>query len=165
MKRSTSLNIIAFILILICASLAALYGFRSPASFENAARTAVSSLSIIFGLTAAMSSLLHVNNKRPGNLSNDPKVAERIGAQLVHDDNRSLLRQGALHITALLSIILGLVYLVALKDAPNSVVTKSITAAFVFGTTVSLLSTLFLPKLLTTLVKRNAHIHSKSAHD
>lgn len=164
MKRATVINIFAFISILLCAGGVGLYGFWSPSSFENAARTAVSSLSIIFGLTAAMSSLLHVNQKKPESLSNDPASAERLGDQLDFDDNRTLLRQSALHIIALLTILLGLAYLVMLKEAPSSMVTKIVAAAFGFGTTLSLLSALFLPRLLAVLIKRNAHFQSRKSN-
>ncbi|MEP3784134.1 hypothetical protein [Ascidiaceihabitans sp.] len=161
MSRQAGFNAAFVLLILIAACGAATYGFRSPASFESAARTAISSLSIIFGLSAAISSLIQSNGSASGQVSNDPVVAKKISGKLVADDNRTLVRQRALHFSTLISVILGLVYLVAVKDAPCAIVTRWITAAFVFGTSVSLLSTLVLPNLLISLVKRNAHLQSK----
>ena len=164
MRRATVINILAVSVILLCAGGVGWYGFVSPNSFEDAARTAVSSLSIIFGLTAAMSSLLHVRQKNAGSLSNDPATAERLGDQLDFDDNRTILRQSILHVAALLTILLGLAYLVVLKDAPHSLVTKVIAAAFGFGTTLSLMSALFLPRLLAVLIKRNAYFQSRGSN-
>lgn len=161
MSRQAGSNAAFVLLILIAASGAATYGFRSPTSFEAAARTAISSLSIIFGLSAAISSLIQSNASSSGAISNDPVVARRVTDKMVSDDHRTLRRQRLLHYATLISVILGLVYLVAIKDAPCATITRWITAAFVFGTSISLLSTLVLPNLLISLVKRNAHIQGK----
>lgn len=161
MKRGTLINVVAFSLMLVGAAFAAWYGFQSPSSYKDAAGVAVSSLSIIFGLTAAISSLLHVKLQSPSSLSNDPENAKKMGEHLSFDDDRTLLRQGALHVTALVSIMTGLAYLVAIKEAPCALFTRIVTAGFAFGTTISLLSTLFLPRLFAALIKRNTYTQTK----
>lgn len=165
MKRGTLINVVAFSLILAGAAFAACYGFKSPSSYKDAAGVAVSALSIIFGLTAAISSLLHLKLHSPSSLSNDPENAKKIGKQLGFDDDRTLLRQGALHVTALISIMTGLAYLVAIKEAPCALFTRIVAASFAFGTTISLLSSLFLPRLFAALIKRNAYIQTRKGLD
>lgn len=163
MRRPRNFNALLFLIIGAVALAAAYYGYLSPGSFETAARTAVSSLSIIFGLSAAISSLVHINGNASLRVSSDPATSARIDEKLTSDDDRTLCRLRLLHLVTLVSIMFGLVYLVAVNDAPCAIFTKLITGAFVFGTSVALMSTLFLPSLLIAMVKRNAYVRSKSS--
>ena len=163
MSRNALFNAVCFLSITGIGFGAGAYGYSSPCSFQTSAQTAVSSLSIIFGLSVAISSLLHINAGAAGRTSNDPATSASIDHKLASDDDRTLRRLMFLHVITLCSILLGLVYLVAIHDAPSAIITKAVTSAFVFCTAFTLLSTLFLPSLLVQMVKRNTYIKSKSA--
>lgn len=137
---------------------AGLYAFLSPENIEGASRSAISALSIIFGLSTAVSAMLTSHSNIMASSSNDPHLAAKQKEQALKDDTRTLSRQRALHLVTLSSIILGVVYLVALKDSPCALATRILAFMFAGGATVSLLSTMFLPNLLASLVRRNAYL-------
>lgn len=149
---------LAFGAILIFGVCTGAYAFQFPENIESASRSAIAALSIIFGLSTAVSSLLASHLSAEFSSSNDPDLAAQQKEQARKDDNRTLSRQKALHLTALASIILGIAYLVAVKDSPSALVTKLLAFLFASGAMVSLLSTMFLPSLLTSLVRRNAYL-------
>lgn len=136
---------------------AGLYAYLSPANIEGASRSAISALCIIFGLSTAVSSLLSSHTALKGSSSNDPHLAVQQKSRALKDDDRSLFRQKMLHLLTLGSIILGIVYHVAIMDSPSALATRILASAFASGATISLLSTMFLPSLLTSLIKRNAY--------
>lgn len=150
--------ILLFGVIIALGLLAGGYAYSFPENIEGASRSAISALSIIFGLSTAVSSLLSSHNTLKGASSNDPHLAAQQRAKALKDDNKTLFRQKLLHLLTLGSIIIGIVYLVALEDSQCSVITKLIAFVFACGATISLLSTLFLPSLLTSLIKRNAYL-------
>lgn len=150
-------NMVAFIAILLLGILAGAYSFNFPENIEGAARSAIAALSIIFGLSTAISSLLTSYSTDVSSYSNDPHLAARQKEKAEDDDGRTLSRQMVLYLVTISSIVLGIVFLVAVKDAPHSMITKVIASLFSGGVTVSLLSTMFLPSLLASLIRRNAY--------
>lgn len=158
MTGSPIFRMINFVIILLLGVCAGTYAFYSPENIEGASRSAISALSIIFGLSTAVSSLLTSNKTEDVSSSNDPHLAKLQNEQAQRDDDRTLSRQKALHLITIASIILGIVYLVAVADSPCGIATKLLAFSFAFGATISLLSTMFLPSLLTLLVRRNAFL-------
>lgn len=157
MIKSPIWPVLLFGVIIAFGVFAGIYAYSFPENIEGASRSAISALSIIFGLSTAVSSLLSSHNALKGSSSNDPHLAAQQRAKALKDDNKTLFRQKLLHVFTLGSIIIGIVYLVAVKDSQCSVITRIIAFAFASGATISLLSTLFLPSLLTSLIKRNAY--------
>lgn len=152
---------LSFGAILLLGCCVGVYAFFSPANLESASSSAIAALSIIFGLSTAVSALLTSHTGEVSSSSNDPHLAAHQKDQIAKDDDRTLFRQKILHLVTLASIILGLLYLVALKDSPNGLITKILALGFASSATVSLLSTMFLPSLLTSLIKRNAYLQNK----
>lgn len=157
MNRSLARPMLLFVGVITLGGCAGLYAYISPENIEGASRSAISALSIIFGLSTAVSSLLSSHTVSKGSSSNDPHLAAQQKAKALKDDDRTLFRQKMLHLLTLGSIILGIVYLVAIKDSPCALTTRILAFAFASGATISLLSTMFLPNLLTSLIKRNAY--------
>ena len=148
--------------VIFCLSCSAgLYAFFSPQNIEGASSSAIAALSIIFGLSTAVLTLLKPQEDKTTGLSNDPFQRAKQIEIIQRDDARTLSRQKTLHQITLASVIFGLIYLVALKDSPNSLITKTIAFSFSFSATFSLLSTMFLPNLLASLVERNSHIQGR----
>lgn len=158
MSRSPTHSMLLFGAIIALSGCAGLYAYFSPENIEGASRSAISALSIIFGLSTAVSSLLSSHTGLKGSSSNDPHLATQQKARALKDDDRTLVRQKRLHLLTLGSIILGIVYLVAISDSPCALTTRILAFAFASGATISLLSTMFLPSLLTSLIKRNAYL-------
>lgn len=158
MKKSPLRSMLWFGAIIVLACCTGFYAYFSPRNIENASSSAIAALSIIFGLSTAVSSLLSSQLGLMGKFSNDPHLAERQKEKLLKDDSRTLFRQKMLHILTLVSVISGILYLVAIKDSPCSLITRGLAFTFASSATVSLLSTLFLPNLLTSLIARNAYL-------
>lgn len=159
MNISVGVPISKFVVIILLSCSAGVYAFFLPQNIENASGSAIAALSIIFGLSTAVLTLLAPKMVEPAGLSNDPHQAAKQKDIICQDDDRTLLRQKTLHQITLVSVLLGLIYLVAIEDSPCSLITKTIAFSFSFSATFSLLSTLFLPNLLSSLVERNSHIH------
>lgn len=149
---------ILFIAVFTLGGCAGLYAYFAPENIEAASRSTISALSIIFGLSTAVSSLLSSHTVLKGSSSNDPHLAAQQKIKALKDDDRTLVRQKWLHLLTLGSIIFGIVYLVAIKDSPCALATRVVAFAFASGASISLLSTLLLPSLLTSLIKRNTYL-------
>lgn len=151
-----------FFLILVCSISAGFYAYNSPDNIEGAVRTTVSALSIIFALSTVVSSMLLAYAKTPQTSSNDPNLAELQRAKAIQDDGRTLSRQKALYVISIISIILGIVFLVAFKDSPCGGFTRCVAFAFATCATLSLLCTIFLPSLIADLFRRNLYLDGRN---
>lgn len=136
----------------------AVFACNNPGIIAPASNAAISALSIIFGLSIAVSALPVHRGDLASRLSNDPAMGKNLARKVENDNVRTLFRQKQLTWLALMSIVSGLVYLVIFKHNPDGGITKIIAAAFSGLTSATLLFTLFLPGLLSTLGIRNAYI-------
>lgn len=158
MTETPLFRMIIFTGILLLGVCAGTYAFLSPENIQGASRSAISALSIIFGLSTAVSSMLMSSRNYAASTSKDPHLAKSQDEQAQRDDNRTLTRQKALHLITIATIILGIIYLVAVEAAPCGTATRVFAFLFSCGAIVCLLSTMFLPSLLTLLIRRNAFL-------
>lgn len=154
-------NLFFFTGVVVCVAVAAIFAYFHPSHIETAGRAAISSLSIIFGLSTAVTSLLAVPVENPADLHNDPHLAKQIQAKIERDNRRTLNRQNAINTLAILSIVFGLVYLTANSYDGCSTATRFTAALFAASSTLCLLSALMLPHLLKTLFQRNTYLANK----
>lgn len=161
MSSPTVIRMLIFCAIILLSICAGIYAFLSPQNIEEASRSAISAMSIIFGLSTAVSSMLTSHSSDLSSYSNDPHLAATQKKHAIKDDNMTRARQRALHLAALSSIIMGIAYLVAVKDSPCAFITRILAFMFSIATTISLFSTMLLPDLLMSLVKRNAYLQRK----
>ena len=137
------------------------YAFTAPQNIENASEATITALSIIFGVSSAISSVLTAAAFNSSKISHDPHLSETQKKRLERDDDRTLARQTILNVTAFASIVLGIAYLVSFKADPISLVTKSLAGTFSFGATISLLFALYLPILHRAALRRSIYISRK----
>lgn len=162
MNKGVGLNFALSAIIVVTAGAAAVFAFQMPAKIEPATNAMITSLSIIFGLSVAITSMAIPASTASKKLSNDPIVAKRQADKRQNDDKRTLTRQKLLTWAALAAVLLGIMFLVAFETSPCATITRLIAAAFTSTAACALLFTLFLPNLLTSLVRRNAYLQSKS---
>lgn len=136
---------------------AAVYAFNYPTVIEPAANAAIASLSIVFGLSTAISSLASMNPSELSYLSRDQSVKGMQIATIIRDNQRTISRQKALNWSALTSVCLGLVYLVSVYVCVECLLAKIVAAAFTGLSFATLLFAFFLPALLSALIKRNSN--------
>lgn len=158
MSRPTLIRFLLCCIIVLLGLSAGTYAYSFPQSIKDASRPAITALSIIFGLSTAISSVVGATLSDKHTSSNDPALAasQRIKART--DDNRTLSRLTILYQITLLTIITGIIYLVASDDSNCSQSTRILAFLFAAGMTVSLFSALFLPGLLTSTIKRNKYL-------
>jgi hypothetical protein len=158
MNVGVALNLGRFVAVLACSMAAAVYGLFNPDAVMPAATNAIAALSIIFGLSAAVSSLLIAGQVSPRQISNDPTVAKRVSDRLKRHDHRTIDRLKYMQTGALVAVVLGIAYQVAATDARSPSVTSVLAAGFAFAATFSLLFATALPSLFSHLQKRNDRI-------
>ncbi len=131
------------------------FAYFNPTAIEPAASPAISALSVIFGLSIAVSSIALASHNLQPPLGNDPSTNNTKRDRQKADDQRTLTRQKYLTWLALLALILGLIFLVAFKKAPCAILTRIIAATFSFMTSTALMFSLRLPGLLSSIALRN----------
>ena len=113
-------------------------------------------MSIIFGLSAAVSSLLIAGQLQPKQISNDPHVAQRLSERSNKDDLTTLSRLKYLQSLTLLSVLVGLFYQVTLQDGRAELLCSISAAAFAWSAVFCLLYSLALPALFGRMQARNS---------
>lgn len=162
MKAGALKNATTSFLFVALAVFAGVFAYSSPGAVEAAASPAISALSVIFGLSIAISTLALSSQGSAAPLTNDPLITRQMQEKISGDNNRTLTRQKSLTWTALAALMLGLVFLASFEKAPYSTPTRLIAALFTTSSSAALLFTLHLPNLLSLLALRNGHLSRNS---
>lgn len=157
----TGYNTLFFAVVATLACASAVYAYFHPDHIAVASQTAISALSIIFGLSTAITSILVTPNQTAAGLPSDPDLAKRILSRVAHDNDKTLKRQTYLNSAAIVAVIVGLIYLVAHSAQCTGQVTRLAAALFAFMSTVCLSYALLLPRLLKSLFQRNSYLSSR----
>lgn len=153
MKPSATANLIYAVLISVLATGAGFFAFQNPHSLESASRSSISALSIIFGLSTAVSTLLSAREGRPDSTYGDPSLEKSIKRSFVQGQRQARQRQSWLNTAALLSIISGLIYQVVLSSHTQLIVLQVIATVFAALTSATLLFTLRMPGLMLRIAE------------
>lgn len=155
MKPSVRANLLYAILVATLSAGAGLFAFNNHCSLEPAARSAISALSIIFGLSTAVSTLLSAREGRPEGSFGDPSVEKSVKRDFETGQRQARHRQAWLNVAALLSIIAGLIYLVLLDSHQATPAPQAAAVIFAVLSSATLLFTLRMPGLMLRIAERN----------
>ena len=136
-------------------------GYLNPLTSKRIASEVIASLSIIFGLSAAVTAIVGAKGVTTSGVTNDPALQDAVRARVERDNERVLWRLKWLHYLTLVTIILGIFFLAIYDEATVTSLPKLVSSVFVFCTIVALLFSLLLPKLLMDLVRRNSFLRKE----
>jgi len=153
----THKNMALFVIYVAVSLVGATIGLLHPKAILAATDTAIASLSILSGLSLAVSSLAGGVGRLGRNQPNDPVLEENLSAKVAQDNSNISLRQSYLIKTFLAAILLGLSFKVSYEMSSDSNTTIWLSALFSFCATFSLLAAFHLPRLLSALHHRNRH--------
>ena len=158
MNTSARTNLFIFLAISIISCVAAIFAFKNPLAVLETTDTAVTSISIIFSLSIALTTMAVRAPQIDPNIvfKQEDRLAMR--KDIKQDNKRTMFRQTLLIITSLLAVTTGVLFIALSSYAPHSFCQKIIASAFSFTATMSLLFSFYLPITISQIITRDAEL-------
>lgn len=153
-------NVLIVVFVLAVAIGASLFAFYSPKSILAAAATIVTSLSVIFGLSLALITL--VSGNVDVSEQSTPKREERyaIKKDIERDNRRTISRQKQAIVVLLSSVVLGISLITVSDFAPDEYLQRIVATAFAFSSTLSFAIAFVLPFSISVNAQRDQYFRS-----
>lgn len=154
-SKNAILNIFAIAVTCGVAVAVARFAYCAPDTVLAVTSTAVTSISIIFGLSLSLISLASQQIRVSEQVVPRLETRKGIEIDLASENERTILRQKLAVTVLMLSVALGLVFLGVSEHDPSSIWRSIVGSAFAFFTTLSVSLSFVLPFSISATIRRN----------
>jgi hypothetical protein len=154
-SKNVFFNILAILATGIFAIAVARFAYGAPNTVLAVTGTAVTSISIIFGLSLSLVTLASQQIKISEQVVPRLETRKGVEADLANENDRTILRQKLAVSVLMLSVALGMIFLGVSEHDPLSIWRNVVGSAFAFFTTLSISLAFVLPFSISATIRRN----------
>jgi hypothetical protein len=156
MKMTSSVrNIIALLAVIAISMASGVFAYSNPKTVLAASNAAITSMSIIFGLSLSLITLASTQTSISEEVIPKKQVRRGIQADLDWENNRIIFRQKLAVCILLLAVFLGIIFIGSATYAPESSIHAIIGSTFAFFTSISFAISFVLPFSISSTIRRN----------